>query len=189
MTCQTIPFGLVNGKLRRADARSSGNEGKKRRKMNRIRLITLLAFVLQVYSCSDDSVTPRPPQQYCDWLSQGSESLYDASFTDANTGTVVGGGGTILRTTDGGTTWVRQKSGTANRLTGVSFTDASTGTVVGEEGTILRTTDGGATWMSQTSGTTHYLAGVSFTDANTGTVVGFDGTILRTTKCLTISAE
>ena len=55
----------------------------------------------------------------------------DVSFTDANTGTAVGGYGTILRTTNGGTTWTSQTSGTTNHLLGVSFTDANTGTAVG----------------------------------------------------------
>ena len=80
--------------------------------------------------------------------------------------------GTILRTTNGGTTWTSQTSGTTNYLYGVSFTDANTGTAVGDYGTILRTTNGGTTWTSQTSGTTDDLYGVSFTDANTGTAVG-----------------
>ena len=71
------------------------------------------------------------------------EDLYDVSSTDANTATVVGDTGTILRTTNGGETWVAQDSGTTVGLRGVSFVDANTGTVVGGEGTILRTTDGG----------------------------------------------
>lgn len=113
-------------------------------------------------------------------LPQGN-TLNDVSFSDANTGTAVGDAGTILRTTDGGATWLSQISGTTNQLYGVSFTNANTGTVVGYNGTILRTTDGGATWVSQNSGTTNTLVGISFTDANTGTVVGSRGTILRTT--------
>ena len=52
--------------------------------------------------------------------------------------------GTILRTTNGGTTWTSQSSGTTNYLYGVSFTDANTGTAVGWNGTIIRTTNGGA---------------------------------------------
>jgi photosystem II stability/assembly factor-like uncharacterized protein len=64
-------------------------------------------------------------------------------FTDANTGTAVGAGGAILRTTDGGNTWGVQPSGTSTRLFGVSFTDASTGAVVGKDGMILWTTTGG----------------------------------------------
>ena len=49
------------------------------------------------------------------------------SFTDANNGTAVGDSGTILRTTNGGTNWTSQSSGTTNWLYGVSFTDANNG--------------------------------------------------------------
>ena len=121
-------------------------------------------------------------------------TLLGVFFTDANTGTIVGGGGTILRTTNGGATWTPQSSGTTQHLESVFFTDANTGTAVGGEykseawdSTILRTTDGGTTWTRQ-----YYnayppiwllapLFSVFFTDANTGTVVGEVGTILRTT--------
>src|SRR6266850_3796219 len=113
-------------------------------------------------------------------LPQGN-TLYGVSFTDANTGTATGDNGTIIRTTDGGNTWVIQSSGTTNTLYGVSFTDVNNGTGVGASGTILRTTDGGNTWVGQTSGTTDGLLAVSFIDANTGTAVGENGTIVRTT--------
>jgi photosystem II stability/assembly factor-like uncharacterized protein len=109
-------------------------------------------------------------------------------------GTVVGTDGAILRTTDGGATWVSQWPAYYYTFNGVSFTDANTGTVVGanytssppgspfgtDSGRILRTTDGGANWKLQyASGSA--LNGVSFTDANTGAAVGQNGTILRTT--------
>jgi len=101
----------------------------------------------------------------------------------------VGGLFTILRTTDGGTTWTSQSSGTTTGfLVGVSFTDSDNGTVVGGPGMgygvgiILRTTNGGATWTQQTSGTIYTLNDVSFTDALTGTAVGDWGRILRTTN-------
>ena len=102
-------------------------------------------------------------------------------FTDANTGTVIGNSGIILRTTDGGITWAPQTSGTTNNLERVFFTNTNTGTIVGQGGTILRTTDGGTTWVPQTSGITSSLFGVSFADANTATAVGQDGVVLRTT--------
>jgi photosystem II stability/assembly factor-like uncharacterized protein len=75
-------------------------------------------------------------------------------FNDANTGTAVGYLGycsswntahNILRTTDGGSTWEPQSSGTSNPLRGVYFINAKVGTVVGDSGTILRTTNGGVT--------------------------------------------
>jgi photosystem II stability/assembly factor-like uncharacterized protein len=63
-------------------------------------------------------------------------------FTDRSSGTAVGAGGRILRTTNGGAKWVREWSQTENLLYGVSMWDAYTGTVVGDGGTILRTVPG-----------------------------------------------
>lgn len=107
-------------------------------------------------------------------------TLYDVCFTDGDTGTAVGAGGTIIRTTDGGVTWTMQESGTEAVLRAVSFVDTYTGTTVGYDGTIVRTTDGGATWTAQESGTGNSLRDVSFVDANTGTAVGSRRTIIRT---------
>jgi photosystem II stability/assembly factor-like uncharacterized protein len=121
-------------------------------------------------------------------------TLLGVFFTDANTGTIVGGGGTIARTTNGGATWSAQFSGTTQTLQSVFFTDANTGTAVGGEygevpdSTILRTTDGGQTWTRQYVNMYECvpcsfapLFSVFFTDANTGTVVGELSTIMRTT--------
>ena len=156
---------------------------------SRIRPIMIgLCGVIALFAlaaCGGSSPTaPDVKTQQAGWfwqnpLPQGN-NLRAVSFTNTNTGTAVGNEGTILRTTNGGASWVSQTSGTTTSLGGVSFSDANNGTAVGGN-TILRTTDGGATWVSQTSGTTNGLFGVSFTDANNGTVVGQNGTILRTT--------
>lgn len=118
------------------------------------------------------------------WTTQdapgGGGSYSDVLFTDVNTGTIVGGSGTILRTTDGGESWSAQDSGTQAALEGVSFADTNTGLVVGSEGTIVGTSDGGATWIPQDSGTDAALRGVWLSDADTATAVGASGTILRT---------
>jgi len=73
-------------------------------------------------------------------------TLRSVDFVNELTGWAVGDVKTILRTTDGGTTWKIQSSGTTEQLTGVSFTDTDNGTAVGLYGTILRTTNGGNTW-------------------------------------------
>jgi len=149
--------------------------------INRFRFLNdTLAYAVgeTVYKYSVDSVTSA-------WTAQSSgttNSFSDVSFADASTGTAVGSGGKILRTTDGGLTWASQASGTANDLLGVSFGDVNTGAAVGLNGTILRTTNGGASWTPQSSGTTDPLIGVTFTATNTGTAVGLAGTILRTTN-------
>jgi pyruvate/2-oxoglutarate dehydrogenase complex dihydrolipoamide acyltransferase (E2) component len=65
-------------------------------------------------------------------------------FPTTAIGFAVGSGGRILHTTDAGTTWVDQTSGTSANLNGVSFAgDALTGVAVGDGGIILRTTNGG----------------------------------------------
>ena len=84
-------------------------------------------------------------------------------LSDLNTGTAVGYEGTIIRTTDGGETWLNQTK-RDNKFVAccVCFTDTNTGTAVGSYGTILRTTNGGAIWTSQISGTTGGLEDVSY---------------------------
>jgi len=64
-------------------------------------------------------------------------------FIDADIGWVVGGSGTILKSSDGGANWIPQTSGTSNALNSVHFIDANKGWTVGSNGTILKTTNGG----------------------------------------------
>src|SRR5258708_17576822 len=95
----------------------------------------------------------RPAVANSGWLWQNplpqGNTLRSIVTVDVNVVVAVGEFGTILRTTDGGVTWILQSSGTTNSLYGVSFADANTGTVVGRSGTILRTIDGGSTWTTQ----------------------------------------
>ena len=60
------------------------------------------------------------------------------------------GGGAIVKTTDGGNTWVPQSSGVPSALNSVYFKDADTGYAVGDFGAAIRTTDGGTTWIAMT---------------------------------------
>ncbi|MBN1632604.1 MAG: T9SS type A sorting domain-containing protein [Ignavibacteria bacterium] len=129
------------------------------------------------------------------WISQNSGTgtiLQGVCLVDSNIGFAVGWGDVILKTTNGGTNWFSQVSGTSEcSFYGVSFTDANNGTVVGllivdrnYIGGILRTTNGGTNWILQHS-PNYWLLGVSFIDANTGFVVGGFynlSTILKTTN-------
>jgi photosystem II stability/assembly factor-like uncharacterized protein len=102
---------------------------------------------------------------------------------DETTGYAAGAVGTILKTTDGGETWVALTSGSAAGFRDMYFHDASIGFVVGSGGEILRTDDGGTTWVPQTSNTTEVLREVIFpVDDQTGYVAGDNGTILKTTN-------
>lgn len=106
---------------------------------------------------------------------------YGIHFVSSQIGWVVGDSGVIYKTTDGGTNWSAQTSGTANQLNDVYFADASNGWAVGDSGTILKTTNGGTSWSSKTSGTANNLNSVSFPSATQGWTVGDSGVILAST--------
>lgn len=139
-------------------------------------LIALL-LPLAVPTAALAADAPWAPQ-----ISGTTQPLYGVSFANETAGCAVGGGGTVLRTTDGGLTWKAQASGTAQTLKAVVFVGATAGWAVGGGGTIVRTTDGGRTWAAQKSGTTQPLNAVTFASATTGWAVGGRGTVLRTTN-------
>ena len=58
----------------------------------------------------------------------------------------VGESGTILKSTDGGTTWAAMNSGSTQSLQKVRFYDANHGMVLAGDGSALQTADGGTTW-------------------------------------------
>ncbi len=96
---------------------------------------------------------------------------------------VVGDGGTMAVSSNGGATWSARATNTTVNLRGVSFINASAGWAVGPAGAILATTDGGATWNPQTATvdlSAIDLHGVAFSDASHGWAVGTAGTIIAT---------
>ncbi|HOW26424.1 MAG TPA: T9SS type A sorting domain-containing protein [Bacteroidales bacterium] len=81
-----------------------------------------------------------------DWVLQfsyASNPFYSVFFPNDTTGFVVGYGGSIFKTINGGSDWFALSSGTASNLSSLCFTDADTGYAVGDNGTILKTTNGG----------------------------------------------
>ncbi len=128
-----------------------------------------------------------------EWRSCGTPSEWETDFrgiagVDANTAWVVGDGGIILKTTDGGAGWSPQNSGTVADLYDIDALDANTAWAVGGSGTILKTTDGGASWSNQSPGTYCDLRAVCAVDANVAWAAGYTGSwqsgssaILRTT--------
>jgi photosystem II stability/assembly factor-like uncharacterized protein len=112
-------------------------------------------------------------------VSTGSQYNSVASSFSFNTLFVVGTGGVIYKSTNHGSTWQFQTSGTSFDLNSVSSSGSTILTAVGNHGTILHTTDG-VTWNSQQSGTTADLYGVFGTDPNHWYAVGASGTLLYT---------
>jgi len=97
--------------------------------------------------------------------------LYSVHFPEGTqVGYVVGadmdslGGeiGLVMKTTDGGATWVAQNSPAAARLNSVYFIDDNTGYAVGDAGTAIMTTDGGENWTTMTVGDTDQFNYVGF---------------------------
>jgi photosystem II stability/assembly factor-like uncharacterized protein len=113
---------------------------------------------------------------------------------DANTLWVIGKGGMIIHSTNGGRTWEQQHltraSGPQEQpqqqipmdLRGVYFINHQEGWVVGAHGAIFHTANGGHTWTPQLSGEVQDLQNVQFlADGRQGWAVGGSGTILHTT--------
>ena len=80
-------------------------------------------------------------------LPQGN-SLMAIQFVNSTTGYATGDGGTVLKTTDAGSTWNRLNTEVLFDLKGLFFLNADTGWVVGvnvpaANGIIMKTTDGG----------------------------------------------
>jgi photosystem II stability/assembly factor-like uncharacterized protein len=116
------------------------------------------------------------------WLPETSGTnakLLGISCVSATKCEVVGHGGTILGTTNGGASWHAQTSRTTNNLTAVSCL-GSFCVAVGDTGTIRVTTNSGGAWTAKTSGTTQNLNGVSCASSTFCVADGNAGTILVT---------
>src|SRR6266581_320953 len=107
-------------------------------------LVAVLAVLAGLFSVSlARAASPaREPVQVV--KSGTTVTLYGIVFASPTAGWVVGSGGTILATTNGGASWKPQKSGSRENLYDVAFPAPRVGWAVGANGTILKTTDGGA---------------------------------------------
>ena len=77
---------------------------------------------------------------YAQWVLQNSGTqlnLNSIFFIYSNTGWVVGNGGIILKTTNGGSNWFTQSGGTTDNLYSVHFENSNVGWIVGEDVRIL----------------------------------------------------
>jgi photosystem II stability/assembly factor-like uncharacterized protein len=100
------------------------------------------------------------------------DRFYDVFALTPDRALIVGYGGKILETEDGGTSWKRIPSTTDDALYNIAFADASHGWIAGQDGLLLHTSDGGKSWQRQNSGTGHYLFGLAVLDRNRAWAVG-----------------
>jgi photosystem II stability/assembly factor-like uncharacterized protein len=122
--------------------------------------------------------------------------LYSVIAIDKDTALAVGGGGTILKTTDGGALWSpKNNSGVTDTLISIAMPrtmmNRNTFWVVGGHwlapgntvGASLKTNDAGETWTVQNlPGGTPSVASVAAVDESTAWAVGEGGTILKSTS-------
>ena len=114
-------------------------------------------------------------------------SFYDIDFVDANTGWIAAYDKKVLKTTDGGTSWVPQTNGlNGSYVRSLDFVDANTGWALDYNSKrIFKTVNGGATWTQQYAGTNPYVYfyKLRFANANNGWAVGGlygTGKVMRT---------
>jgi photosystem II stability/assembly factor-like uncharacterized protein len=126
------------------------------------------------------------------WNSQTSGTsmcLRDVSFNDQNRGWAVGfanpqnliqSRGIILRTLDGGKTWLTNAVFSSEGMGNVVVLDETNLYVLGDSGSILKTTDDGGTWEYQSNGLSTEFTTIDFVDENNGWAGGGIGAIIHT---------
>jgi photosystem II stability/assembly factor-like uncharacterized protein len=119
------------------------------------------------------------------------DKFYDVQSQSKDQAIVVGYGGKILQTSNGGSSWEVRSSGTEAALYAIDMVDEKQGWIIGQDGLVLHTTDGGKTWQAQESNATYkepdggtkraYLFGLDAVDANTAYAVGDRSVMTKTT--------
>ncbi len=125
-----------------------------------------------------------PGQTSWQWVNPLPQGNLLNGITSINQDTIfaVGDYGTIIRSSNGGTTWLVTPTagGMVEALFDVEFTAPTVGWAVGITGQAVRTTDAGHTWQYEQLATIRDLLGVDFHSANTGWICGSKGVVFST---------
>lgn len=103
-------------------------------------------------------------------------------FVNPMVGWIAEEGSEVLKTTDGGVTWVSQTSGVGTVLNDIWFRDLNNGFLIGNNGMLQRTTNGGSSWTTISSGVSANLSRIYFYSNTRGFIACNNGQILRTTN-------
>jgi len=110
------------------------------------------------------------------WIQQNSgcsSTLTSMFILDSSTIYVVGYGGRILKTTNGGNNWNTINLGIASNYWSVWFFNQNTGLIVGDNNVLIRTTNGGINW-NQNSFIHAGASDITFFDSNTGYMLSWN---------------
>jgi len=136
-----------------------------------------LGVILKSTNVGESWYTLQHPEPFA-------KNFYSLDFIDANTGYVVGHGGSssrspILKTTNGGVNWTRQESLTPSSLYSVKFINPDTGIICAGE--IIRTTNGGNNWLRLNS-LTNSVTKLAYVNNQIIYAVGGNGTIIKSSN-------
>ncbi|MEP7127574.1 MAG: YCF48-related protein, partial [Chitinophagales bacterium] len=138
-------------------------------------LVTLITLSIFVSSCKKEKTT----FVFAELNSGISHDLNDIYFVNDTTGYTCGGDryieGNILKTTDGGTTWMPQGETLEKALSRIQFISADTGFIVGIDGKIYRTYNGGNSYSLYQSGRYQPIHDVWMLNTKKGFCCGGDG--------------
>ncbi len=112
--------------------------------------------------------------------SDGQDNINDVAFANDTLGIAVGLFGELLRTTDGGFTWIKQDAATTENLSSVDHIGNDLWMAAGNGRIIIKSTDGGVTWSESFHGLTNSFSGLYMVDDNTAYVCGYGGEIQKT---------
>lgn len=118
------------------------------------------------------------------------KTLRSIYFTSDTTGYITGDKGLILKTTNGGNTWVSLLEGMNYQLRSIFFLNDSSGWAVGGKGVyyhtdssiVLKTTDAGNTWKIFKEPSTQLFTDVKFISPDLGYFTSSEGYIYKTTN-------
>ncbi|MBC7643396.1 MAG: T9SS type A sorting domain-containing protein [Flavobacterium sp.] len=137
----------------------SGHEYQKTVKQMSKKFIIFLIFIPQLF--------------YGQWEEQSAnttQTLNNVFCITEDLVFAVGNNGTILKTIDGGTTWVQKTSGTTHYLTKVQFPSANIGYAIGhktgENDILLKTTNAGESWNTVALNDTPFIYDISCVSEN-----------------------
>jgi len=154
-------------------------------------LLTISIFsIVAISSCKkkDDAApaTTTPTTPASPWAVKTSgttKSLYAVCFINETNGFAGGYDGTLLKTTDGGSTWAAITTTASNTINDIVFPTPSLGFLVegGLVGGFYKTTDGGANWAdAMPNSSVNGLSAICFPTATKGYFCGsnleFDAT-------------
>lgn len=94
--------------------------------------------------------------------------LTSIHFINDDIGWISCSDGKVLKTTDGGNSWISYSTGLNRRLQTIQFLNENVGWVAGNNSALAKSTDGGLTWTPQTIGISTIISSMFFIDEMNG---------------------